>query len=108
MGSLHLIHQMGIPRTRAKRGLIFTIYRGFQILLTFVDQFTGITFTCEESDMIFGKCRYEKGEDVISAYGLDGDIRVNAVVLLGIIAFLRILAYLILLLKVRRSTESSA
>jgi hypothetical protein len=79
-----------------------------RLSLTLVDQFTGITFTCEESDMIFGRCRYEKGEDVIDAFGLDGDITVSAVVLLGMILLLRILAFLVLLLKVRKSNESSA
>jgi hypothetical protein len=101
---------MGIPRHSIERGGYkqATINRASQFLLTFFDQFTGITFNCEESDAISGRCRYETGEDVISAYGLEGDMRVNAVVLLGIILFLRLLAYLVLVLKVRKSTESSA
>lgn len=45
--------------------------------------------------------RYETGEDVIDAYGLDGDIVVSAVVLLAMFVVLIILAYVVLLLKVR-------
>lgn len=79
---------------------------GFEALV--LNEFRGLTFTCTEQQRIGGQCPFRTGEDTINYLRMeDASMLASYLVLTGMVLFLRLVAYLAILYRAKKSSANA-